>query len=125
MRYLVIICFLLLTTCDGQTRERRQARGDDFVSDPDHLYFKNVRSRDYRAVTLAEGVDAYYHDELADPEQLVIVDRWLEDRAELLYDNSVVTPTAARELTEALRREQPDNEAAREVIADYLRLTGQ
>lgn len=133
MRYssLVILpLLLLLTACEGGGAERRAARGDTFVSDPDHLYFKNMRSRDYRAAELREGVDAYYHDGLDG--ELVIVDDWLEDRATLQLDGETLSVKETIELRQALTSgrdadpftDQPAREAATEVTADYLRMVG-
>jgi hypothetical protein len=124
MRYpLLLLPVIFLVACDGQTRERRQARGDTYVSDPDHLYFKNIRSRDYQSVRLEEGVDAYYHDELSDPEALYIVDRWLDDEA-LLFRNQLVVPVDRVAALKEAYRDRADAAAAREVIVDYLRMTG-
>ena len=123
MRVLSLCCLCLtLLACDGATRDRRAARGDTFVSDPDHLFFRNTRARDYREVTLEEGINAYYHDEQeADPE-LVIVDYWLEDRAELLSDNRALSVGQARQLRDSLRT--TNAKASLEVLDDYLRLVG-
>ncbi|THH39810.1 hypothetical protein [Neolewinella litorea] len=135
MRFLSLCCLcslLLLPACDGQTRERRTARGEDFVSDPDHLYFRNVRSRDYRAVTLSEGLEAYYHDDLEGEPSLIIRDNWLDDRAELLLGDRPLSLPEVRELYDRLRSgsaESPYSDdrqrrAATEVVEDYLRLIG-
>ncbi|PHK99299.1 hypothetical protein CGL56_07540 [Neolewinella marina] len=118
--------------CEGNTRERRSARGEDFVSDPDHLYFRNVRSRDYRTVTLAEGVDEYHHDDLPDDPALVIRDNWLEDRAQLRLGDRPLTVAEVRTLYDQLRSnadatpysDDRQRKAATEVVADYLRLIG-
>lgn len=130
------LCFLccLLTgwACDGNTRARKTARGQDFVSDPDHLYFLNVRSRDYRVVSLAEGLDAYLHEDLPGDPELTIRDNWLEDRAQLLLDDRPLPPDAVRELHQKLRTGAADTpftdertrKAATEVVEDYLRLVG-
>ncbi|MCP9237807.1 hypothetical protein [Lewinella sp. JB7] len=108
--------------CDGSTRDRRAARGQDFVSDPDHLYFLNIRSRDYHSETVAEGTDVYRHDELTSGDGPVIVDRWLEDRAELVWKGLPIPLPQIRELRDSLRR--GDRSAALEVVEDYLRLVG-
>ena len=123
LRFSLCFCLcLLLGSCEGDTRNRRAARGDDFVSDPDHLFFKNTRSRDYRSETLAEGVEAYYHDELTESASYVIVDYWLEDRAELRKGGEVISLAGTRVLKDSLQRQ--DRSAALEVIEDYLRMTG-
>lgn len=112
----------VLSDCDGDSRNRHAARGEDYVSDPDHLFFKNTRSRDYRSETISEGVDAYYHDDLQPPRTYVIIDYWLEDRAELLVEEQKMSGAGARVLRDSLRR--LDRSAALEVVEDYLRLTG-
>jgi len=123
LRLSVLLCLtLLLFDCDGDSRNRHAARGDDYVSDPDHLFFKNTRSRDYRSETLAEGVDAYHHDELQMTPTYIIIDYWLEDRAELRVGGQKITVAGSRVLRDSLRR--LDRSAALEVVEDYLRLTG-
>ncbi|WP_420459184.1 hypothetical protein [Neolewinella sp.] len=127
---LFLLC-VLLTACDGNTRDRRAARGGDYVSAPDHLYFQNIRSRDYRAVTPEQGIVAYHHDDLGADAELVLVEYWLEDRAELQLDGQ----SLARDQVTALRQavatgksvafsEDKARAAALEVVDDYLRLTG-
>ncbi len=121
MRYLpLFVVSVLLFACDGASRDRRAARGEDYVSDPSHLYFKNIRSKDYVAVTLEEGVEAYRHDELIAAEDLLIVDYWLEDRAELRRDGELLSLAQARGWRDSLRRQ--DRSAALQVVEDYLRL---
>ena len=123
LRLSVLLCVaFLMLDCDGDSRNRHAARGEDYVSDPDHLFFKNTRSRDYRSETLRKGVDAYYHDDLRPPRTYVIIDYWLEDRAELRVEGQVVTGARARVLRDSLQR--LDRSAALEVVEDYLRLTG-
>ena len=117
---LALFLCLALTACDGDTRQRRADRGADYVSDPDHLYFMNTRSRDYRQVTLAEGTDAYHHDEQTGEARFVIVDLWLEDRALLLRNDETLSVADARTTLAALRGQ--DRTAATEVVEDYLRL---
>ena len=79
---------LFLVACDGRARERRAARGPGYVSDPAHLFFRNTRARDYRSREPEAGVTIYEHDELVGSRaglQPYIIDRWLEDRAELAF----------------------------------------
>lgn len=114
-----LLSLFLLAGCDGETRNRRAARGTDFVSDPDHLFFLNTRARDYRSLTLEEGVDMYYHDGIEGSE-IVIVDRWIDDRALLKVDGKEVGLKRARTMRDSLRR--LDRSAALEVVEDYLRL---
>lgn len=116
------LVLVLATACEGDSRNRRASRGVDFVSDPDHLYFKNIRAGDYRSEEVREGVDAYYHDGQTETPPLVIYDYWLEDRAELQQGDHVFTDAEAREYLARLRRQ--DRSAATEVVEDYLRMTG-
>ncbi|CAH1002345.1 hypothetical protein LEM8419_03252 [Neolewinella maritima] len=132
MRILSLCCFcLLLAACDGATRDRRAARGDAYVSAPDHLYFQNIRSRDYQSATLDEGIESYRHDALEGGGDLLLVEHWLEDRAELRLDGQVLTRTEVLELQRGLQTgkeerfaEDEARAAALEVVQDYLRLTG-
>ncbi|WP_116126029.1 hypothetical protein [Lewinella sp. IMCC34183] len=128
---LCFLCCLLLSGCEGDARNRRAARGADYVSDPDHLYFKNVRSRDYATTSPEEGVDVYTHADLGDPSDLYIIDRWLEDRAELSWAGRVLEPAEALKLRRQLRTGGgpfPDEQrraAAVETVEDYLRMVGE
>ena len=135
MRILSLCLFgiLLFSACEGGTRERRAARGADYVSDPDHLYFRNVRSRDYRATSLAEGVESYRHDDLADSgPALEIRDHWIEDRAELYVAGRLLEVPAARAYRDSLNAGKladrypvaAHRKAAAEVLDDYLRMVG-
>ena len=129
---LCCLCILLLAGCEGDARNRRAARGPDYVSDPDHLYFKNVRSRDYLSVTREEGADVYTHAELGDSPDLYIIDRWLEDRADLWWEGRVLPHDEVLELRQRLRGAPgpdvfPDEQArsaAVETVEDYLRMVG-
>lgn len=85
----VIILSILLTNCEGNTAARKAARGPDFVSSPDRLYFKNTRLRHYAADERREDVTVYRHDDLQESEATllpVIVDYWLEDRASIRFE---------------------------------------
>ncbi len=132
MRLLVLFLLcILITACDGGTRDRRAARGDDYVSAPDHLYFQNIRSRDYRAATPEEGIVAYHHDDLGTGAKLVLVEYWLEDRAELQLDGQALAHDQVAALRQAVQTgksvafsEDKARAAALEVVDDYLRLTG-
>ena len=133
LRFLLLsTLFLLLLHCDGKTRERRADRGDHYVSDPDHLFFMNTRSRDYHQTTPREGVDVFRHDDLPGPPELLIRNNWLEDRADLLLDGRILEPAEARALRDRLGsprdtsafRTDGARKAAAEVLADYLRLVG-
>ncbi len=130
---LCCLCLVLLTACEGGARERRAARGEDYVSDPDHLYFRNIRGRDYRSRTIEEGVDRYVHDDLGEEANLYILDRWLEDRAELVWDDRILTAGEVSDLQRTLQSEPGGHlypeaaslKAAQETVGDYRRLTGQ
>ena len=91
----LLLPFLLLTACEGNTRQRKAARGANFVSDPDHLYFKNVRARHYRAEEVDNRATIYRHDDLyASPAnfRLALIDNWLDDRATLRYEVNAAHP---------------------------------
>ncbi|PPK85492.1 hypothetical protein CLV84_2391 [Neolewinella xylanilytica] len=128
----ISLSLLLLASCDGRTQDRRAERGATYVSDPDHLFFMNTRSRDYRSVTPEEGTDVFYHDDLDGSPSLLIRNNWLQDRAELVLDGRVVTTEEARRLRNAVGSQRDsldlstdtEREAVAEVIADYLRLVG-
>ena len=132
MRLLSLCCLcLLLLTCDGATRDRRAARGEGYVSAPDHLYFQNIRSKDYRSTTPEEGTVIYHHDDLIGSKELLLVEHWLEDRAELQQGGRVLTREEVRALYQELQTgkstgytDDKVRAAALEVVADYLRLTG-
>lgn len=135
-RYLRLAALALLLTvlpgCDGSTRERRAERGTHYVSDPDHLFFMNTRSRAYRQRSPAEGIDEFRHDDLPGPPDVVIRNNWLADRADLLLDGRMLEIAEVRELrdrlggardTLALRNDR-ERKALAELLADYLRLVG-
>ena len=126
------VLLALLAACDGGTRERRADRGSHYVSDPDHLFFMNTRSREYRQSSPEQGVDLFRHDDLPGPPELVIRNNWLTDRADLLLDGRVLEPEEVRRLSDRLGgpqdslplRTDAERKAAAEVLADYLRLVG-
>ncbi|MEL7159842.1 MAG: hypothetical protein AAFN92_03720 [Bacteroidota bacterium] len=90
MRYLLLLLVLtFLVACEGGTAARKAAKGPYFVSDPDHLYFKNTRLRHYRADESRQEVTVYRHDDLLASEARVLpilLDNWLEDQATLRFD---------------------------------------
>ena len=90
MRWMLpLSLFLFFSACDGDTVDRKELRGVNFVSDPDHLYFKNVRARHYRAEDVPNRATIYRHDDLYDSPanfRLALIDNWLEDRATLRYE---------------------------------------
>ena len=123
---------LLLFACEGDTHNRRSERGDNFVSDPDHLFFMNTRSREYRSFSTREGVDLFRHDDLDGDPELIIRNNWLTDRADLLLGEAVLSPEEAASLRNEIAAgagelafsSEAEREAALEVLADYLRLVG-
>lgn len=85
----IVMLGLLFTACEGNTAARKAARGPNFVSAPDRLYFKNTRLRHYAADERREDVTVYRHDDLQASEATllpVIVDYWLEDRAAIRFE---------------------------------------
>lgn len=79
----------VFTACEGNTAARKEARGEDYVSAPDRLYFKNTRLRNYSADERREDVTVFRHDDLAASEAVLlpaIVDFWLEDRANVRFE---------------------------------------
>jgi hypothetical protein len=90
---ITILSLLVLTllSCEGKTKERLSSRGENYVPDPNYLYFKNTRGRNYRTEELPDKTILWKHDELfssAASLQPVIRDVWLEDQAHLaLYLN--------------------------------------
>ncbi len=86
MRLLPILLILYLTACDGNTKARKSLRGEHFVPDPNYLFFKNTRQRDYRVTDLGEAGNLFEHEDLAiltSPIRIIIHDDWLDDRAYL------------------------------------------
>lgn len=84
-----LILALLFTTCEGNTAARKAARGPDYVSTPDRLYFKNTRLRHYAADERRDDVTVYRHADLRQSQATllpVIVDYWLNDRASIRFE---------------------------------------
>ncbi|MCX8209873.1 MAG: hypothetical protein OTI34_02430 [Lewinella sp.] len=90
LKYLTLLLMLsFLFTCEGNTAARKVARGENFVSDPDHLYFKNTRARHYAAEEIVQRATIYRHDGLFDSEanlRPTLIDNWLQDRAIIRFD---------------------------------------
>jgi hypothetical protein len=91
MQKLFIAFFLLagLLACDGNTAARKAARGPNFVAAPDHIYFKNIRARYYRAEEVTQRATIYRHDDLFDSAarlRPVLIDNWLQDRALIRFE---------------------------------------
>jgi len=84
LRLLPLILLLTLTACEGNTAARKAARGTNFVPDPNHIYFKNIRTRHYRATEVTNRATLYHHEDLYDSEARLLaelVDNWIQDRA--------------------------------------------
>lgn len=84
LRYLPLLLLLALTACEGNTAARKAARGTNFVPDPNHIYFKNVRAHHYSTTEVTNRATLYHHDELYDSEAHLLaelVDNWIQDRA--------------------------------------------
>ena len=124
--------FILILACNGDSANRRADRGENFVSDPDHLYFMNARSRLYRSTTVEEGIDVFRHDDLTEGPDLLIRNNWLEDRADLVLNGRIISPEKARRLRSQVQTRKDtlgltadgQREAVTEVLTDYLRLVG-
>ena len=87
-----------LFACDGGTKERKTARGENFVADPNYLYFQNTRQRQYRVDDRGEAGNYFTHDDLYNSEASllpVIYDDWLDDRAYLqLHTRNAAGPAS-------------------------------
>jgi hypothetical protein len=84
LKYLPFFLLLALTACEGNTAARKAARGTNFVPDPNHIYFKNIRARHYRATEVTNRATLYHHEDLYDSEAHLLtelVDNWIQDRA--------------------------------------------
>lgn len=93
MKYIQALFLLLLIpffiACDGNTATRKAARGENYVPAPNRIFFKNTRARHYTAEDLPANFTVYRHEDiLASDAALIptIVDRWIEDRAQLLLE---------------------------------------
>lgn len=90
LKHLVcLIALAFLLACEGNTAARKAARGPNFVSDPDHIYFKNTRARNYRAEEIAERATIYRHDKLFNSAARLrptLIDNWLQDRAIIRFE---------------------------------------
>ena len=136
MRFFLLLPLLGLLACQGNTEERRAARGVNYVSEPSHYYFKNVRLRSYAETDLSEGVRAYVHADLTASTsalQPYILDHWYEDKATLHFRNGAGLDTylpassdpgavagAVRLVNR--RREAPEQLLEPTTIADVQRL---
>lgn len=89
LRLCCLIFLLTCCACEGNTNARKAARGENFVPDPNHLYFLNTRVRHYRAEEVTNRATIYRHDALFNsPARLlpVLVDNWLQDRAIIRFE---------------------------------------
>jgi hypothetical protein len=95
LKYLIPLLMLpLLFACEGNNAARKAARGENFVSDPDHLYFKNTRARYYAAEEVAQRATIYRHANLFASEanlRPALIDNWLQDRAVIRFENKTAT----------------------------------
>ena len=85
----LLLLFPFLWACDGNTTARKAARGENYVPAPNRIFFKNTRARHYTAEDLPANFTVYRHEDiLASDAALIpaIVDRWIEDRAQLLLE---------------------------------------
>lgn len=95
---LVFSLGLFVFACEGNTAARKAARGPDYVSAPDRLYFKNTRIRYYAADERREDITVYRNDDLSASDATLIptiVDYWLEDRASVRFEVRPDDTTAA------------------------------
>lgn len=94
----LLLSILLLAACDGGTKERKAARGENFVPAPNALFFKNTRQRDYRLTDRGEAGNFFTHEDLqASPATVlpVIHHDWINDRAYLqLHTRSAAGPAS-------------------------------
>ena len=94
--FLYFLLIAVLAACEGNTKARKEARGEHYVADPNYLYFKNTRQRQYREEDRGEAGNYFYHDDLYASEATllpVIWDKWLEDEAYLeLHTRSGESP---------------------------------
>lgn len=96
LKYLaLLLLFPLVFACEGNTAARKAARGENFVSDPDHIYFKNTRARHYAAEEITQRATIYRHDGLFESEanlRPIMIDNWLQDRAVIRFNHPNGTP---------------------------------
>lgn len=88
-RNLLFLLLLACFACEGNTDARKAARGENFVPDPNRIYFQNTRVRHYLAEEVTDRAVIYRHDALyrsAARLLPVLVDDWLQDRAYLRFD---------------------------------------
>ncbi|NJC27758.1 hypothetical protein [Neolewinella antarctica] len=86
LKFLPLLFLLSILSCDGNTKARKAARGENFVPDPNYLFFTNTRQQQYRLVSAGEAGNYFTHDDLLNSDAAlvpVIHDDWLDDRAYL------------------------------------------
>ena len=92
------LLLLCLAACEGGAKDRKAARGENYVADPNYLYFKNTRQREYRVDDRGEAGNYFTHDDLYNSAASllpVIYDNWLDDRAFLqLHTRSGAGPAS-------------------------------
>lgn len=129
---LIALLCLSVFACEGNTAARKAARGPDYVSAPDRLYFKNTRLRHYAADERREEVTVYRNDDLMNSEARLIpaiVDYWLEDRATIRFevrpdDTSAVFPRPFRLDLWQQKEWQPLRLTAPPTVEELVRLRG-
>jgi len=87
--FLLALIPFFFTACEGNTAARKAARGENFVPAPNRIFFKNTRARQYAAEDLPANFTVYRHEDLLASDAALIpaiVDRWIEDRAQLLLE---------------------------------------
>jgi hypothetical protein len=89
LKILPILALLLFSACEGNTAARKAARGQNFVPDPNHLFFKNTRARHYSAEEVTNRATIYRHEGLFQSDahlRPVLIDNWLQDRAVIRFE---------------------------------------
>ncbi|MFT5997586.1 MAG: hypothetical protein ACI81P_000031 [Neolewinella sp.] len=120
LKYFPLLVLLLCCACEGKTAARKAARGPNFVPDPNHLFFKNMRARHYRAEEITNRATIYRHDGLFKSEahlRPVLIDNWLQDQAVIRFELSpdypdwyLVTSKEAKESRRLSLSTPPTNE---------------
>lgn len=96
---ILLLSLFLIVACEGGGEERRSSRGEYYVPDPNYLYFKNTRGRNYVTEEGADKAILWQHDDLFSSEAMlrpVIRDVWLEDQAYLMLTAENATGNSFR-----------------------------
>lgn len=115
-RYLPLL-LLLFTACDGDTKSRKENRGENFVPDPNYIFFKNTRQRNYSLEEMGQKGNLFTQEDLLETEAAllpVIFDDWLNDRAYLQFKTRQpeAAPDLTRKTTLFITSETGENEVA-------------